>query len=57
MRTFGLKDTVEVDGTVYHGVYYAMDAYNRDLVTDDMIAKVTEAEKKILAGEIQVPEK
>lgn len=57
VRSFGLKDTVEVDGKVYHGVYYAMDEYNKDLVSADMIKKVTEAEKKIIAGEIKVPQK
>ncbi len=54
-RTFGLADTVEVGGTVYHGVYYALDEYNEDLVTQDMMDKVSEAEKKIIAGEIVVP--
>jgi basic membrane protein A len=57
VRSFGLKDTVEVDGKTYHGVYYAMDEYNKDLVSAEMIEKVTEAEKKIVAGEIKVPEK
>jgi basic membrane protein A and related proteins len=57
VRSFGLKDTVEVDGKVYHGVYYAMDKYNKDLVSPEMIQKVTAAEKKIVAGEIKVPEK
>ena len=57
VRVFGLGDTVEIDGNTYHGVYYAMDDYNKDLVTKDMIDKVTEAEKKILSGEIKVPEK
>lgn len=57
VRVFGLEDTVTIDGTVYHGVYYAMDDYNKDLVTPDMIKKVTEAEKKIIAGDIKVPEK
>jgi basic membrane protein A len=57
VRSFGLKDTVEVDGTVYHGVYYAMDEYNKDLISAEMIKKVTEAEKKIIAGEIKVPQK
>jgi len=57
VRVFGLEDSVTIDGTVYHGVYYAMDDYNKDLVTADMIKKVTEAEKKIIAGEIKVPEK
>jgi basic membrane protein A len=57
VRVFGLGDTVTIDGTKYHGIYYAMDQYNKDLVTPDMIKKVTDAEKKILSGEIKVPEK
>ncbi|MDJ0780574.1 MAG: BMP family ABC transporter substrate-binding protein [Desulfosarcinaceae bacterium] len=57
VRSFGLKDTVEVDGKVYNGVYYAMDEYNKDLVSADMIKAVTAAEKKIVSGEIKVPEK
>ena len=55
VRTFGLTDTVEIGGTVYRGVYYAMDKYNKDLVTQDMIRKVTDAEKKIIAGDIIFP--
>lgn len=55
VRTFGLADTVQIGDTVYHGVYYAMDDYNKDLVTQEMLDKVAEAEKKILAGEIEVP--
>ena len=47
--------TVTIGDTVYHGVYYAMDDYNKDLVSQEMIDKVTEAEKKIIAGEIEVP--
>ena len=57
VRVFGLEDSVTIDGTVYHGVYYAMDDYNKDLVTANMIKRVTEAEKKIIAGDIKVPEK
>ncbi|UCD82012.1 MAG: BMP family ABC transporter substrate-binding protein, partial [Desulfobacterales bacterium] len=57
VRVFGLGDTVQIDGQTYHGVYYALDEYNKDLVTQKMIEKVTEAEKKILSGEIKVPEK
>jgi len=53
--TFGLADTVEIGGTVYHGVYYAVDEYNEDLITQDMTDKVSEAEQKIIAGEIVVP--
>lgn len=55
-RPFGLADTVKIGDTTYHGVYYAMDDYNKALVTQEMIDKVAEAEKKIIAGEITVPE-
>jgi basic membrane protein A len=57
VRVFGLGDTVEIDGKAYHGVYYAMDEYNKDLVSPKMINKVIDAEKKILSGAIKVPEK
>jgi basic membrane protein A len=57
VRVFGLGDTVQIDGRAYHGVYYAMDEYNKDLISQEMIKKVTEAEKKILSGAIKVPEK
>jgi len=57
VRVFGLGDTITIDNNVYHGVYYAMDEYNKDLVSPDIIRKVTDAEKKILSGEIKVPEK
>ncbi len=57
VRTFGLNDTVTIGNTLYHGVYYALDKYNKDLVTPAMIEKVTDAEKKIIAGEIKVPTK
>ena len=57
VRVFGLGDTVQIDGQTYHGVYYALDEYNKDLVSQEMIKKVTEAEKKILSGAIKVPEK
>ena len=56
-RVYGLGDKVQIDGQTYHGVYYAMDEYNKDLVSKEMINKVTEAEKKILTGAIKVPEK
>jgi len=57
VRIFGLGDKVQIDGQTYHGVYYAMDEYNKDLVSKEMINKVTDAEKKILSGAIKVPEK
>ena len=57
VRVFGLGDIVEIDGRKYHGVYYALDEYNKKLVSPAMIQKVTEAENKILSGAIKVPEK
>ncbi len=54
-RTFGLADTVQIGDTVYHGVYYAMDEYNQDLITQEMVDTVSEVEQKIIAGEIEVP--
>jgi len=57
VRVFGLGDTVKIGDTVYHGVYYAMDEYNKNLVTQEMIKYVTEAEKNIIAGKIKVPDK
>ena len=55
VRTFGLKHTVKIGDTLYHGVHYALDEYNKNLVTKEMIDKVTEAEKKIISDEIKVP--
>ena len=57
VRIFGLGDTVTIDNKVYHGVYYAMDEYNKNLVSQEILMKVADAEKKILSGEIKVPEK
>lgn len=36
------------------GVAYSMDEYNRDLIPADVIEKVEEAKRKIIAGEIKV---
>ncbi|MDY0091232.1 MAG: BMP family ABC transporter substrate-binding protein [Candidatus Vecturithrix sp.] len=55
VREFGLADSVEIEGTTYRGVYFAMDDHNKDLVTQAMLDKVAEAEAKIIAGEIVVP--
>ncbi len=57
IREFGLADKVEIHGDTYRGVYFAMDEYNEDLVTQDMLDKVADAEQKIISGEIKVPEK
>ena len=55
VREFGLNDSVEIGGNTYRGVYFAMDEYNEDLVTQDMLDKVAEAEEKVISGEITVP--
>ena len=45
-RYFGLKEG---------DVYYAVDPYNRDLLSDDLIANVERLKAQIIAGEILVP--
>ncbi|MBD3307997.1 BMP family ABC transporter substrate-binding protein, partial [candidate division KSB3 bacterium] len=57
VREYGLGDKVEIQGNTYRGIYFAMDEYNDDLVTQEMLDKVAEAEQKIISGEIVVPEK
>ncbi len=52
---FGLDRYATVGGITYAGVGYALDKYNEDLVSAEMIAKVDEAKAKILSGEIVVP--
>jgi basic membrane protein A len=53
---FGLNKTATIGGKEYYGVYYALDEYNEDLITSDMIAQVEEARDKIISGVIIVPE-
>jgi len=55
IQVFGLDRTVTVGDTTYSGVGYALDEYNEDLVSAEMIAKVEEAKAKIISGEIVVP--
>ena len=45
-----------VMGLENDGVGYALDEYNRELLTPDIIEKVEGAKRKILAGEIVVPD-
>ena len=54
-RVFDLSTEAVIDGVTYNGVGYAVDEYNEDLITDDMIQKVEEAKQKIIDGEIIVP--
>lgn len=49
-----LKPGFNVLGLAEGGVDYALDEYNKDLVTADMKAAVEEAKAKIIAGEIVV---
>jgi basic membrane protein A len=55
IEVFGLDRTVTIGDTTYFGVGYAIDKYNVDLVSAEMIAKVEEAKAKIISGEIVVP--
>ncbi|PID57533.1 BMP family ABC transporter substrate-binding protein [candidate division KSB3 bacterium] len=55
VREFGLKDSVKIGSDTYRGVYFAIDEYNEDLLTQDILDKVAEAEAKIISGEITVP--
>jgi len=54
-QVFGLDRSVTIGDVTYSGVGYAIDKYNVDLVSAEMIAKVEEAKAKILSGEIVVP--
>ena len=49
-----LKPGISVMDLKAGGVGYALDDNNKALVTDDMKAKVDEAQAKIIAGEITV---
>jgi len=55
IEVFGLDRTVTIGDTTYGGVGYALDKYNEDLVSAEIIAKVEEAKAKIISGEIVVP--
>jgi len=55
VEVFGLDRFVTIGGITYSGVNYAIDKYNKDLISAEMIAKVEEAKAKIISGEIVVP--
>ncbi len=55
VKLFDLATSVVIDNVEYNGVGYALDKYNKDLLTEDMIKKVEEAKAKIIKGEIIVP--
>jgi len=56
IEVFGLDTDVIIGGTLYYGVDYALDEYNEDSVTTEMIDEVEKAREKIRNGEIIVPE-
>ena len=49
------KGEVHVFGLEEDGVGYVYDENNKDLIPDEVIKKVEELKKKIIAGEIEVP--
>ncbi|PKP54963.1 BMP family ABC transporter substrate-binding protein, partial [Candidatus Atribacteria bacterium HGW-Atribacteria-1] len=55
IEVFGLDRNVTIGEVTYSGVGYALDKYNKDLVSAEIIAKVEEAKAKIISGEIVVP--
>ena len=55
VRLFDLATSVVINDVEYNGVGYAMDKYNQDLVSEDVLQKVEEAKAKIIKGEILVP--
>ncbi len=55
IEVFGLDRTVTIGDVTYSGVGYAIDKYNEDLVSAEMIAKVEEAKAQIISGAIVVP--
>ena len=48
IEVFGLDRTVTIGDTTYSGVGYAIDKYNEDLVSAEMIAKVEDAKTIII---------
>lgn len=55
LKVYNLSTQVEIDGVTYNGVGYAIDEFNEDLITDEMIEKVEKAKENIISGEIVVP--
>ena len=55
IEMYGLDRYATIDGVTYSGVGYAIDKYNEDLISAEMIAQLDEAKEKILSGEIVVP--
>jgi len=55
IEEFDINRSITIGGTLYYGVDYALDEYNEDSVTSEMITQVEEAREKIRNGEIIVP--
>lgn len=55
LKVYDLSTQAEIDGITYNGVGYAVDEFNEDLITGEMIQKVEEAKENIISGEIVVP--
>jgi basic membrane protein A len=50
----GFEPGISVMNLAVDGVGYAVDEFNAELITDDMVAKVEEAKAAIIAGELTV---
>jgi basic membrane protein A len=55
LKVYDLSTQVEIDGVNYNGVGYALDEYNKNLITEEMIQKVEDAKHQIINGDIVVP--
>ncbi len=55
VQVFDLSTELVIGDTVYNGVGYAVDEYNENLITEEMVQKVEDAKRKIINGEIEVP--
>ncbi len=55
IEVFGLDRSVTIGENTYNGVGYAIDKFNKDLISEDIINQVEAAKQKIVSGEIVVP--
>lgn len=55
LKVYDLSTQIDIDETAYNGVGYAIDEYNKDLISNEIILKVEEAKKMIIDGTIVVP--
>ncbi|MCK5767754.1 MAG: BMP family ABC transporter substrate-binding protein [Candidatus Atribacteria bacterium] len=55
LEFYGLDRSVTIGENTYSGVGYALDKFNKDLISEDIIMQVEAAKDKIIAGEIVVP--